>query len=90
MTIIKDQKSVWQISEAKASFSKVIDRAEYEPQFIRNRDQRVAVIISPADYELLRKRKERWRLFTEYSQELAFTGDFSLYVPKREKTEPKF
>jgi prevent-host-death family protein len=44
-------------TEARATFSDVIAAAQKQPVVIRKQDKDVAVIISPQDYEKLRKVK---------------------------------
>lgn len=39
----------WKISEAKQEFSKVVEASSAEPQWILNRDRRVAAVVSAED-----------------------------------------
>lgn len=43
----------WSIAETKARLSEVVRRASQTPQFIENRGERVAVLLSAQEYERL-------------------------------------
>jgi len=45
----------WSIARTKAKFSEVVRRAQKEPQFVENRGERVAVVVSAAEFERLRR-----------------------------------
>lgn len=43
----------WQVAEAKAKLSEMLEACAHQPQVIRKRDQEVAVVIHPALYQSL-------------------------------------
>jgi len=49
--------SVWQLQEAKATFSEVIRMSETEPQVVTMRGRPVAVVVSQQEYLRLGKPK---------------------------------
>lgn len=51
----------WKLAEAKQQFSEVVRRAEEEPQVILNRDRRVAVLVTAAEFEDYLRWKESRR-----------------------------
>jgi len=52
-TNIKKRKTEWQLQEAKAMFSEVIQSAALKPQIITVRGKKTAVIISYEEYQQL-------------------------------------
>jgi prevent-host-death family protein len=47
----------WKVAQAKQQFSEVLRLSAREPQAIYNRDERVAVLVSAAEYDEF----QRWR-----------------------------
>ena len=41
----------WKLAQAKQQFSEVVRAAEREPQIILNRDRRVAVLVTAAEFD---------------------------------------
>lgn len=71
----------WQLQDAKAKFSELVQRAEEEgPQTVTRRGRDAVVVISAEQFELMKKRqidfKELLRLFP--SDELDLERDKSL------------
>lgn len=75
--------SNWQLQEAKARLSEVVKRAAQEgPQHITLHGEPAAVVLSEADYQLLKKRPKRFVEFIHNSPlkgvELDLTRDRSM------------
>lgn len=55
-------KTSWQLQEAKAKFSEVVERAlEGQPQVVTKRGENAVVVISHQEYQLLRQRQKSLR-----------------------------
>jgi prevent-host-death family protein len=52
-------------THAKQNFAAILDQAQREPVRIRRHDREVAVLISPEEFERLRK--DRWEEFNRLS-----------------------
>jgi prevent-host-death family protein len=74
-------KTEWQVQEAKAELSAVIKAAQKEPQVITRHGEPVAVVLSYAQYDGLRSREMRPRLFDF----LRTWPEFE--VPERDRTD---
>ncbi|WP_394848865.1 type II toxin-antitoxin system Phd/YefM family antitoxin [Pendulispora brunnea] len=54
----------WQLQQAKAEFSKVLERSQTEgPQIVTKHGVAAAVILSVRDYEALRQKKRSFKAF---------------------------
>lgn len=73
--------SEWQVQEAKAELSALIQAAQTAPQIITRHGQPVAVVLSYAQYDLVRQREGRESLFSF----LRGWPDFE--VPARDRTD---
>ena len=61
-------KKVWQVQEAKAKFSQVMNEAiEHGPQAISKHGEEAAMLISIADYRQLLKKKKKLSCFFQES-----------------------
>ncbi len=55
---------IWQVQEAKARFSALVrDAAEHGPQTITVHGRRAAVVLSPGDYDRLKRPAESFAEF---------------------------
>jgi prevent-host-death family protein len=57
-------KSEWQVQEAKAALSTLIKAAQDAPQVITRHGEPVAVVLSYARYNLMRRQENRPSLFS--------------------------
>jgi prevent-host-death family protein len=77
----------WSIASAKAELSKVVRRAQHEPQVIENRGEPVAVVIGIDEYRRDSERRSRtvaWHGFLERTAAMvAETGGIELEIPPR-------
>ena len=77
----------WSIAAAKAELSKVVRRAQHEPQVIENRGEPVAVMIGIDEYRRDSERRARtatWHGFLERTAAMvAETGGIELELPPR-------
>ncbi len=90
------KKTAWKVSEAKAHFSEMLDRAQTEPQTIENRGEGVAVVISLAEYRTLqnlreaRKPSEKLMQFLRFTEQLREAGGAEIKLPKRRARRSPF
>jgi PHD/YefM family antitoxin component YafN of YafNO toxin-antitoxin module len=85
----------WNISTGKEQFSLLVKQAGSKPQFIKNRESLVAVMISPGEYEqfeLFKKEQQRSTLADEASRvrEICVNEKYHLQVPKRQDRDVEF
>lgn len=90
MTKIEGLDFTWQVGEAKAEFSKVLQSATKQPQIIKNREEPVAAIISMTDYKLLLQEKKKWQSFVAFSRQLAASDDLTIPLPPRDLSPAQF
>lgn len=85
----------WKIAEAKQKFSRLLRAAEKEPQWIYNRDQRVAVIVDAKRFDLYRqcfletKQKSLAASFGELRQ-LCLEEEYQIETPVRRDRKNTF
>ena len=54
----------WKLQDAKAKFSQLVESAlRIGPQFVTRRGKKAVVVVSVAEYEKLRSKKESFREF---------------------------
>lgn len=86
----------WNVAEAKASFSEVLNEAQSAPQIIENRGKPVAVVIGIEEYRAIKELREqaapRQRLaaFLRFSGELRGQGGADLELPQRSSRPAPF
>jgi prevent-host-death family protein len=67
MSTRKSIKRRWQLQEAKARLSKLVKQAATGgPQEITVRGERAAVVLSPADYDRLRRGKQKAQNLSDF------------------------
>jgi prevent-host-death family protein len=52
----------WQVAEAKAKLSEMLEAASHQPQIVRKRDEEIAVVIHPSQYQSLLQAQKRTAL----------------------------
>ena len=67
MYTLKEERSCWQLQEAKAMFSKVVKSSAHEPQLITVHGKETAVVLSIESYRKLSGPKESLVSFMEQS-----------------------
>ncbi|MCB1142676.1 MAG: type II toxin-antitoxin system prevent-host-death family antitoxin [Leptospiraceae bacterium] len=84
-----NQPNHYNVAEAKARFSEILQRSMTSPQFISNRGRDVGVVISIESYKRLIDREEKShpttkiKNFIQLSLSLADTTDLSLELDPR-------
>src|SRR5688572_23256427 len=80
---------VWNVAEAKAKLSRLLEDAGAEPQVVANRGEEVAVVVGVKAYETLVEqaaagsRERRWKRFLQAGAELRKAGGGELRIPPR-------
>ncbi len=84
----------WNAAEAKAKFSELIERAQTEPQVVRNRGRKLAVVVSADEFERLSAAEAQQKLAsrTGWADFIRFTeglkaragGDLTFELPQRD------
>jgi prevent-host-death family protein len=74
-------KSAWQVQEAKAELSALIKAAQVSPQIITRHGEPIAVVISHAEYDKLRRRQNSQPLLSL----LRSWPEFE--IPERDRTD---
>jgi prevent-host-death family protein len=91
--------SEWSVAEAKARWSELLERAEREPQVVRRRGRRTAVVVSAATWDALGRELgalrdpaagavARFLSRAETLRRHAETGDLGLELPPRDAAAP--
>lgn len=89
-------KSHWSVSEAKARFSEVLDRAQAHPQIIENRGREMAVVLDVTEYRALQARAidrtstTRIAEFLRFCNALQSESGAELEIPPRETRPSPF
>jgi prevent-host-death family protein len=76
----------WNIAAAKAELSRVVKRAQREPQILENRGRPVAVVVAPTDFKRLAAGQDaaaRMAEFLEFSESLGRAHGWDLELPAR-------
>ncbi|MBI2565790.1 MAG: type II toxin-antitoxin system Phd/YefM family antitoxin [Candidatus Schekmanbacteria bacterium] len=86
----------WSVSEAKARFSEVLDRARVQPQIIENRGKEMAIILDMSAYrrlqahEAVAAQNTRIAEFLRTCKEIQEEGGAELELPPREVRSSPF
>ena len=76
----------WNIATAKAELSRVLRRAQRQPQVIESRGEPVAVVVAFDEYRRLSDREQRstrWKSFLDLSAAFRAEGGVELDTPAR-------
>jgi prevent-host-death family protein len=74
--------SSWNVAEAKARFSTLMERATASPQTVRRRGKPMAVVVSVEQFAAS-DHGARWRRFLALSAEVRREGGGEVRVPQR-------
>lgn len=82
---INGNSRTWQLQEAKAKFSEVVDRAINEgPQFVTRRNRDTVVVMPAKEYEALRNANSSPGLIESL---LAMPKGTDFQIPERDRTD---
>jgi prevent-host-death family protein len=94
--VMENREAHWSVSDAKARFSEILERAGKQPQFIENRGREVAVLLDVRDYRALRSRaaagapNARIQEFLRFCREIQDRDGAELELPPREVRSSPF
>lgn len=83
------KKSFWQVAEAKASFSALLDSASDHPQIVRKRSKPVVVVMSFERYQEIEAamqpaaQRQRTQDFLDAAAKVRAEGGLELGLPER-------